>query len=73
MQEMTVSTLPLRWCGWARTGTRGRWRCLIHGAATQDEVMEQLRLLTARDKHVDLCVLPEGKSPDDSPGKGRPV
>jgi hypothetical protein len=31
-----ASTPPERWSGWARNGSRGRWRCLVHGLPSED-------------------------------------
>jgi hypothetical protein len=61
-----VPELPAapRWHGWARTGgVRSRWRLLVEGAATEAEAMDRLRNAVAGERHVDLCVLPEGRRP----------
>jgi hypothetical protein len=65
----STTPAPGRWNGWARNGSRGRWRCLVRGAASATAAMEELRQATAAGRHVDLTVLPEGRSPDDRAGR----
>jgi len=31
--DATTTPTPARWCGWARNGSRGKWRCLVRGTA----------------------------------------
>jgi hypothetical protein len=64
---MSTSTIPepVRWNGWMRRGQRGQWWCVVRGAASDAEAMEQLRRTTATDRHVDLAVLRAGQHPAD--------
>ena len=59
-----VPDAPPRWNGWARTG-RGKWRLLVRDAATDTEAMEKLRAMTSSSKFIDLCCLPQGRTPFD--------
>jgi hypothetical protein len=56
---------PALFCGSTRSGPRARWRCLLRGASSDREALEQLRQATAAERFVDLTVLPEGRRPDD--------
>src|SRR5262249_41376518 len=68
MSDSTNTTTPstTTWNGWARL-PRGRWRCLVTGAASDDEALKQLRQVTAKERLIDLVVLVEGKRPTDRP------
>jgi len=67
----TPSPPPATFDGWCRR-PRGRWRCLVRGAASDREALEALRELTAGEPFVDLCALPPGRHPNDGLG-GPPI
>jgi len=60
-----TTTTGQHWGGWARRGSRGKWRRLVQDAPSEREAMEQLRQATAGERFVDSCILPAGRHPDD--------
>ena len=63
MQNTSAIPTTPHFAGWART-PRGRWRCLVTGCDDPDEAQRWLREKVAGQKFVDLCVLPEGRTPN---------
>jgi hypothetical protein len=63
MNSTTPATPATTWHGWARRGSRGRWRSLST-AATSDEALALVRKATSSWQHVDVCVLADHRDPN---------
>ncbi len=64
---------PTLYCGWARTGSRGRWQLLVRAATSEGEALNRLRELTLGKRFVDLLVrLVSAGNPNDD-DKPRPA